>query len=424
MISVCSTHSNPESPIFNSLVLLLAALSSACSRPANPPQPYLAFVANSRSDTVAVVNLAAFRVVASIRVAPNPERIVVRPLSRELWVLGGPEVGKGADAAPPSDVISVIRFPQLDVRKQVRVGRSARSLVFSADGRQAYVFDGARGQVVFLESDDARETARVRLRAPLKNPSHTSLPAPRAAQVKALGQRPLLSLQSGELALTPDGKLLVISGGSLSNQLHFVSVDSRKLLGSVEVGIDPGPMVVLPDSSKVFVADTAEPKISVVDVAARKLLTHIETGVAPSALLLKPDGGEIFALSARQATLTIVDAFHDNMEQNLTTGREPWALAIRRDSSVLYVSTAGDGTVTAIDVQNRAVIAATHAGIELRALALTPDERFLVAADYGTASLAVLRTRTGKDQRTEGLALVTTIPVGAGPVDVVIPDWL
>jgi DNA-binding beta-propeller fold protein YncE len=61
-------------------------------------------------------------------------------------------------------------------------------------------------------------------------------------------------------------------------------------------------------------------------------------------------------------------------------------------------------------------VAATHTGTEPRALALTPDERFLVIADSATSSLAILRT--------DRSALVTTIPVAARPVDVVVPDWI
>ena len=41
---------------------------------------------------------------------------------------------------------------------------------------------------------------------------------------------------------------------------------------------------------------------------------------------------------------------------------------------------------------------------------------FLVVADSATSSLAVLRTDTS--------ALVTTIPVGSKPVDIVVPNWL
>jgi DNA-binding beta-propeller fold protein YncE len=82
---------------------------------------------------------------------------------------------------------------------------------------------------------------------------------------------------------------------------------------------------------------------------------------------------------------------------------------------MLYIANAGDGCITTFDVQNRLVAASTHAGTEPHALALTPDERFLVVADGATASLAILRT--------DRSALVTTIPVGARPVDVVVPDW-
>ena len=70
----------------------------------------------------------------------------------------------------------------------------------------------------------------------------------------------------------------------------------------------------------------------------------------------------------------------------------------------------------ALEIETRTMLASTHVGTEPRALALTPDERFLAVADSASASLAVLRA--------DRAALLTTIPVGSRPVDVVIPDWL
>ena len=391
---------------------------AACRERPAPPKHYLAFVANRQSDSVAAVDLASFRLVATIPVAPNPEQVAVRPGSHEVWVLGG-----------PSGIVSVIRFPELDVRKSFRVGPLARSLTFSRDGRRAFVFSPVEGQVVFLDCDQLRETARVRVRAPRKVRSLLDLigenPALFAAAVIDRAERPPL----GEVALTPDGKVLVISDAAPSNRVHLVDVDSRKLLGSVEVGKDPGPMVVLPDSSKVFVADTGEPKVSAVDIASRQLLSHLETAARPSALLLKPDGGEIFVLSAQGSSLTIVDAFHNNVELSLTTGREPSSAVIRRNQSVLYIANAGDGSVTALEVENRIVLSSTHAGTEPRSLALTPDERYLVVADAGSSDVAILRTDVTDapplgPTPTSRTALITTVPVGARPVDVVIPDWL
>ena len=73
--------------------------------------------------------------------------------------------------------------------------------------------------------------------------------------------------------------------------------------------------------------------------------------------------------------------------------------------------------MTILDVQNRVVLASTPMGRAPAALALTPDERFLAVADEGTATLAVLIADPVRLAKVRS-ALVTTIPVGAGPVSV------
>ena len=180
-------------------------------------------------------------------------------------------------------------------------------------------------------------------------------------------------------------------------------------------------MVILPDNSKVFVADTGEEKISAAAVASRTLLTHMEIGTRPTALLLKPDGGEVFALAAESATLVILDAFHDNVEQTFPLGRDAVAGVFRQDMSVLYIANAGDGSVSALDVQHREALASTHVGMEPFALALTPDGRLLVVADRAASSLAILNADPASLSNDRSV-LITTVPVGASPVDVVVPD--
>lgn len=365
------------------LCLLVCFSSPACTRHDSgaPPRPYLAFVANRRSDSVVVVDLARLRVVATILVARAPEQLAVRPGARELY------------AVSASGTISVVAFPGLRLAKTVRIGRAARSLVFTPDGRRALVLEPRLGDIVFLDCDTLKERARVRVGRPLAN-----------------------------LALTPDGKTLLAASAAPLNRLYFASAGDQKLLGSVEVGRAPGPMAILLDSSLAFVADTGEEKISAVDLASRQVLSHLEIGSKPGALILKPDGGELFVLSSEAATLTLIDAYHENVEQSVPTGKAPVAAVARRDSSLLYIANRGanrgDASVATLEVETRTVLSTTHVGNEPCALALTPDERFLAVADCGAASLAILRT--GADRN----ALLSTIPVGAQPVDVVVPDWI
>jgi len=364
----------------------------ACRRPA-PLEPYIAYVVNHQSATLAAVNLAAFRVIAALPISPQPERVLVRPGARQLYVVSA--TGK----------ISVVAFPHLHLVATLDAGKSAKDLAFSPDGHDAYVLNPAGHEVVFLDCQGGGGV-------------------PPEGAIPRVTRRLRMAGMPADLALSPDGKTLVAASSS-PNQLTFISTETRQELGTVEVGQMPGPMAIVPDNSKVFVADTGEEKISAADIASRKLLSNIEIGVRPTALLLKPDGGEIFILAASSSTLVIADAFHDNVEQTFPLGRNPVAGVFRQDMSVLYIANAADGSVLALDVQNRVVLASTHVGMEPRALALTPDpdQRLLVVADRAASSLAILHadpTSLSNDRS----ALITTVPVGASPVDVVVPDDL
>jgi YVTN family beta-propeller protein len=347
-------------------------------------------VVNRQSATLAAVNLATFKVTGSLPLSPQPERVLPRPHARQLYVVSS--TGK----------IDVATYPHLQLVATLAVGKSAKDLVFAPDGRTAYVLNPVENELDFIDCQGGAGSP------------------PEGATPKVTLKLQLAGTLT-DLALSPDGKTLLVSSQS-PNQLTFISPQTRQVLGTVEVGRAPGPMAILPDGSKVFVADTGEEKISVVDMAARALLSHIEIGHRPTALLVKPDGGELFILAAASSTMVIADAFHDDVEQTFPLGRNPTASALKNDMSVLYIANAGDGSVLALDVPNREVLASTHVGMEPCALALTPDDqRLLVVADRAASSLAILHADPTANDRS---VLITTVTVGASPVDVVIPDYL
>ena len=243
--------------ILAALLISLAAFSSGCRRRPAPPKAYAAFIVNHQSSTLAEVDLAKFSVLATVAVAARPERVLVRPQRKELWVVSA------------SGEISVVEFPGLRVVRNLHIGEGARDLAFSAHGRRAFILEPATGQIVFLDSENYRETTRLNLGTPLT-----------------------------DLALTPDGNTLVASSRA-ANRLFFVEADDQKVLGSVKVGKAPGAMVILPNSSKVFVCDTEEGAISAADLTTQQLLSNIEIGIRPGPMVLKPDG-ESFSSSNRK----------------------------------------------------------------------------------------------------------------------------
>jgi len=373
------------------LAVVLACLAAvlvagACTKKLPAPKPYLAFVANRDSDTVAVVNLATFRLVRSIAVPPGPAQVLGRPGTYELYVLS------------ESGSVSVIADPSLQIAASIPIGSGAANLVLARDGSRAAVTNAA-GEVVII--DCARHTV--------------------AARVKVGGDL-------AGLIFTPDDKTLVAADRE-GNRLAIVDAPTAKVLGEVQVGKRPGPMAILPDGSKLFVADTAEPKISSIDVASRQVLSHLELAAEPVGLVLKPDGGELLVFSRNSATLTILDTFHDDVEEDrpISTGKQPVAGVATADSSKLYILNGGPdgGFVQGIDLQTRAPLGATYVGTNPSAIALTPDERY-IAVTVGPA-LAVLATSPlNPKPKVPGtpLPLITVIPVGVSPVAVTIPGWV
>jgi DNA-binding beta-propeller fold protein YncE len=348
--------------------------TAGCARRMLPPKTFLGFVAIKEGHCLAVVDLGNFKFIRSIPLGFAPYRIVVRPHSYDLLIIS--ETGD----------IGVVRYPDLNVVTSLRTGSSHVSVCFSGDGRRGYAVGAGQHDILVLAGDPPQILRRYFV-------------------------KPAIS----RLAVTPDGNTLLAEAIG-HDQLLFINTQDGRILGAVPLGQDPGQMVILPNSAKVFIADPGENAVYADDIQTRQMLSQIEIGSAPSLLALKPDGGEIFAISSASSNITLLDASSDSVEQALPAGSDPVAAVFSNDSSAAYVANEGDGTVVTLAVQNRETIASTRIGVKPVALALTPDQRFLAVADAGAGSIAIMRARVPM--------LITTIPVGGNPVDVAIPGWL
>jgi YVTN family beta-propeller protein len=88
-------------------------------------------VANSNINTVSVIDTATNIVTATVNVGVNPDRIVVSPDGKKVYVVNS------ADGT-----ISVIDTATNTVTAIVSVGQDVGAVTFSSDGSQIYVLKG------------------------------------------------------------------------------------------------------------------------------------------------------------------------------------------------------------------------------------------------------------------------------------------
>ena len=137
---------------------------------------------------------------------------------------------------------------------------------------------------------------------------------------------------------------------------------------------------------------------------------------------LKPDGGELFVSNFNSNNFSIVETGTNEVGGSYLIGDNPSHGIVTSDNSLLYMSNFGSDTVSVYAIDEGRVIGAVQVGSHPDALALTPDEAHLLVVDSGSGDVAVVRTVKTRDNSkiSADRALVTLIPVGNQPNDIVI----
>jgi YVTN family beta-propeller protein len=152
------------------------------------------------------------------------------------------------------------------------------------------------------------------------------------------------------------------------------------------------------------------------------MLTLLDVGKMPVQLALKPDGGELFVSNFDSNNFSIVETANNEVGGSYLIGDKPVRGIVTSDNSLLYVSNFGSDTVSVYAIDEGRVIGTVQVGSHPDGLALSPDEGHLLVVNSRSGDVAVVRTVKTRDNSkiSAERALVTLIPVGNQPNDIVI----
>lgn len=375
------------------LLTFLPLFLSGCRRKHFPQYPSdfreFAYVTNSGSNTVTVLDLVHLRQDRVLAVGANPSGVSANPTRNEIYVVN-----------TDSGTISVIDAEKNRVAATIAVHRKPYFIDVDSTGRRAYVANSGSNNVSVIDLDKRRVIG-----------------------VIGVGEAP------GLAKISPDGGSLVVTNrasGSVSIVDPDMDPDKFKVRAVFAGCPQATDAVILPDSSKAFVAcsggrqvmalELARPASTIDSEHTDRLLSFLDVGKTPVHLALKPDGGEIFVSNFDSDSISEIATGTNEVGGAYLVGAHPSGGIVSADNSVLWVSNFNADSIGVYSIDDGKLINTVHVGGGPDSLAFSTDGFLLLAVDARSGDVSAVRTQSyASNGAVRAGTLFTMLPAGKGP---------
>lgn len=266
-----------------------------------------------------------------------------------------------------------------EVSAVLPTGRQPHGIALHAPSLRAYVALGGEDQIQVLDLATGEELRRIPLRA---------------------GDEPR------ELALTPDGGLLVVANAG-SGTVAFVETASGSVLGTVRTGDAPSSLLLDRGGRRGYVLDRRSRSLTVLDLANHAVVATVPTDPEPLRAQLSRDGTRLYLIARGSAYLTVFQVPEMTVQRTVFVGLGAGALKVDPRTDLVYVGRADEGRIQIFEPFSALPVDAIEVPGPVSWLALDDVENALVAVLPERRQVAFVDVTRKR--------LVATIDVGAEP---------
>jgi serine/threonine-protein kinase len=258
-----------------------------------------AYVVNGGSDSVSIVDVANAAVSSTVRVAADPQHVVVDAAGR-LWVSSFQ--GNTVSRIDPDGTGTVVATLPFDL---------PTGLATTPDGRHVLVTDNVSGRaLVTVDADTGRVVAR---------------------------QPGAFVDVATDCAVGRDGRFGYLSDGE-HDRLVVVDLRAGTTVERIGVGGRPEDVMVAPDGKHLYVLDVLEPAVAEIDVATDEVTATLPLGPAasstPTGMALSRDGRHLYVGGTRPYE---IDLGGDRIAKEIPVGFGYADVAVSPQGDRLYL---------------------------------------------------------------------------------------
>jgi YVTN family beta-propeller protein len=372
-------------------------LLGGCRRDHFPEYPAnyreFAYVTNGGSNTVTVLDLVNLRQDRVLAVGAEPTGVAANPARDEVYAVNA-----------ASGSVSVIDAEKNRVVATIPVHRRPYFIDVDRVGRRAYVANSGSNNVSVIDLDTRREIGAI-----------------------GVGEAP------GLAKISPDGGSLVVTNrmsGSVS-VIDPVNFKVRAVFAGCPQATDA---VILPDSSKAFVACSGGHQVVAIGLAhpaspidsehSDRLLSFLDVGQSPVHLALKPDGGEIFVSNFDSDSISEIATGTNEVGGAYLVGAHPSCAIVSADNAFLWISNFNADSIGVYSIDDGKLINTVRVGGGPDALAFSANGFLLLAVDARSGDVSVVRTQSYASNGAVRVgALFTMLPAGQRPNAIAVKEF-
>jgi YVTN family beta-propeller protein len=211
-----------------------------------------------------------------------------------------------------------------------------------------------------------------------------------------------------------------------SNDIAFMDINSKKIIGRVFLGNNVNPHMVMmsPDGRYVVTGGTRANKAYIIDTATLTLVKSIPVGMAPEHLAFSPDSRYYYQGNPDGDSVSVIDMASLKVVKTITGLAEPLNVTFTPDGTKAYIGNYGAHWIGVVDVTRHELLkkieiapTPTRSRLDpekylgdlkgISNASISNDGRYLYAADGDLGVVGVIDTRTDK--------VIKVIRVGRDP---------
>jgi YVTN family beta-propeller protein len=278
------------------------------------------YVANTNSNTISVINTATNTVIATIGPVSGPIGVAVNTAGTRLYV-----------ANNLSNTVSVIDTSTNAIITSIVVGSAPYDIVVNSANTRTYVSNNISGTVSVIDNTINAVIATVLVGD-----------APEGLDVNSSGTR-------------------VYVANTNSNTISVINTSTNLVMTNTAVGTNPKTVIVNPAGTKAYVTNNfagAAGTVSVIDLSTNLTVgLPISVGNGPIGASINPLGTKVYVVNNVSGTVSVIDTITNSVTASIIVGSNPIAFGKFIESPPMVISTSP--IAGALLVATDAVIKAT-----------------------------------------------------------------